>query len=194
MIATLLLAAGRSRRFGSDKLTALLGARPVIQWSVDALDGVTDLLFVVVAPQSHRLRNALAGRSVRYVENVRADDGMGSSIAAGMLALPPETDAVLVALGDQPLVSRAVASSLCVRWRESRAAAVVPRYRDGRGHPVLFDRACFSALAALTGDAGARTVLHSLGDALAFVEVDDDMPRDVDTPDALLSAERILPR
>jgi molybdenum cofactor cytidylyltransferase len=61
----------------------------------------------------------------------------------------------------------------------------VPRYRDGRGNPVLFGRATFDALTTLTGDSGAARVLDSLGDAVAEVPVDDTIPVDVDTPDAL---------
>ena len=61
----------------------------------------------------------------------------------------------------------------------------MPVYRDGRGHPVLFGRACFDALATLRGDVGARAVLESLGERLAEVPVDADAPLDVDTPDVL---------
>lgn len=192
MIATLLLAAGHGRRFGDDKLVAPLGARPVICWSADTLHGVADAMYVVVPPEAGILRAALAGRAVRYVENARRDEGMGSSIRAGIAALPPDTEAVIIALGDQPLVSRTVAAEVCARWRSTGAPAVVPRYRNGRGHPVLFSRSCFPALAALTGDRGARAVLDALGDAVAFVELDDLMPLDVDTPDALIAVERLL--
>jgi molybdenum cofactor cytidylyltransferase len=62
---------------------------------------------------------------------------------------------------------------------------VVPRYRDGAGHPVLFDRACFPALLRLDGDRGARVVLEELGSSVAYVDVDAERPLDVDTPEAL---------
>ena len=62
---------------------------------------------------------------------------------------------------------------------------MAPRYRDGRGQPVLFGRAAFAALGRLTGDAGARSVLDALGDDVATISVDATMPVDVDTPDAL---------
>ena len=78
-----------------------------------------------------------------------------------------------------------VVRRLCVRWREGGVKAVAPRYRDGRGHPVLFGRETFPALLALTGDTGARALLDALGEAVAVVPVDDTAPVDVDTPDAL---------
>ncbi|MDB4884567.1 MAG: molybdenum cofactor cytidylyltransferase [Gemmatimonadetes bacterium] len=192
MIAALLLAAGRARRFGADKLTATLGARAVLRWSAEALDGIADETFVVVPPGALMVRAALAGLPVQFVEHPERDAGMGSSIRAGVLALPMNTEAVLIALGDQPLVSRTVVGALRDRWHATRAAAVVPRYLDGRGHPVLFDRACFSDLASLDADHGARHVLDALGGAVAVVEVDERMPLDVDTPEALLAVERLL--
>jgi molybdenum cofactor cytidylyltransferase len=92
---------------------------------------------------------------------------------------------VIVALGDQPLVDAHVVALLAARWRECGARAVQPQYEDGRGHPVLFDRALLPALSALEGDVGARVVLDSVGDALDLLTVAGRRPIDVDTPDAL---------
>jgi molybdenum cofactor cytidylyltransferase len=71
---------------------------------------------------------------------------------------------------------------------------VAPRYADGQGHPVLFGATLFRALGALDGDRGARTVLESLGDDLALVDVVGARPADVDTPEALQALERELAR
>jgi molybdenum cofactor cytidylyltransferase len=125
------------------------------------------------------------GIPVTLVEHGGRDDGMASSIRAGIDALPDDVQAVVIALADQPLVSAQVVRALCDRWRTAPTSAVVPRYRDGHGHPVLFDRACFAALRELEGDRGARALLERLGDRRALVDVDAAMPVDVDTPDAL---------
>ena len=187
MIAGLLLAAGRSRRFGGDKLLAPLRGRPVLSWSASALASAVDVLYVVLPAGDEARRAALAPLTPYVVEHARRDEGLGSSIGAGVAALPTGVEAVVVMLADQPLVSRAVIGRLLDRWREGGAAAVAPRYRDGQGHPVLFGRSTFDALRALSGDRGARAVLEALGEALAFVEVDEPMPIDVDTPAALLA-------
>jgi molybdenum cofactor cytidylyltransferase len=185
MIAALLLAAGRSARFGGDKLLAPLHGRPVLFWSAAAIATEVDTLYLVVPPGASARISALEGIPSVVVEHAGHDDGMATSIGAGVAALPADADAVVIALADQPLVSPVVVRRLCARWREGGAAAVVPRYRDGRGNPVLFGRATFRALTALAGDNGARTVLDALGDAVAEVPVDDTIPADVDTPDAL---------
>lgn len=185
MIAGLLLAAGRSARFGGDKLLAPLHGRPVLFWSAAAIATEVDALHVVVPPDASARLAALEGIPFVAVEHAGRDAGMASSIRAGIAALPPEAEAVVIALADQPLVSPEVVRRLCIRWRDGGVAAVAPRYRDGRGHPVLFGRSTFDALCALTGDGGARTMLRSMGDELALVPVDATTPVDVDTPDAL---------
>ena len=185
MIAAVLLAAGRSTRFGGDKLLASVGDRPVIRCSAEVLAAMVDELVVVVPPDDAAVRSALRGLPVRFVENVRRDDGMSSSLAAGVAALPPHCEAVLIALGDQPGIRAEVVAATIERWRGTRAPAVTPLYSDGRGHPVLFDRRCFGQLLSIVGDSGARAVLESLGSEVALVAVDGAQPADVDTRDAL---------
>lgn len=185
MIAGLLLAAGRSARFGGDKLLAPLHGRPVLFWSAAAIATEVDVLYVVLPEDAAARRAAIDGIPSLVVPHADRDAGMASSIGAGVDALGPDVEAVLIALADQPLVAPDVVRRLCARWRDGGAAAVVPAYRDGRGHPVLFGRASFPALRALTGDAGARSVLRALGDAVAAVAVDAAAPVDVDTPDML---------
>ncbi len=200
-VAGLVLAAGRSARFGADKLLAPLAGRPVVTWSIAAIGAATDHVLVVLPPGAAALAGALhqdhgmsAGRSVRIVENPSRDLGMASSIAAGVASLDAGVGAVIIALGDQPLVSPDVVRRLVARWQLGGALAVAPRYRDGQGHPVLFGRACFAALCALEGDRGARSVLTALGDDLAMVEVDEPTPLDVDSPDVLERLERLVER
>lgn len=185
MIAGLLLAAGRSARFGADKLVAPLRGRPVLFWSAAAVATEVEALHVVLPPSALARRAALDGIACSIVEHDGAEAGMASSIVAGITAMPGEVEAVVIALADQPCVSPDVVRRLCERWRAGGASAVAPRYRDGRGQPVLFGRAAFAALGRLTGDAGARAVLDALGAGVALVPVDADMPADVDTPEAL---------
>lgn len=185
MIAGVLLAAGRSTRFGGDKLLAPLHGRPVLFWSAAALAAEVDTLYVVVPSGDAARIAALAGTPAVLVEHAGRDAGMGSSIGAGVAALPPSAEAVVIALGDQPAVVPAVVARLCERWRAGGAAAIVPSYLDGRGPPVLFGRASFDALRSLSGDVGARSVLDALGGAVATVPVAEVAPMDVDTPDVL---------
>lgn len=189
MIAGLLLAAGRSRRFGADKLCAKLDGKAVIRWSMAALSPL-DAVYVVIPPGADAVTQALSRLDVRFVVNLGRDEGMASSIRAGIAALPDDVAAVVIALADQPRGSPAVTRALVDRWHAGGVRAVAPSYQDGRGHPVLFGRACFPALLALRGDVGARGVLEELGDRAATVEVPAARPADVDTPEALAALQQ----
>jgi molybdenum cofactor cytidylyltransferase len=185
VIAGLLLAAGRSARFGGDKLLAPLHGQPVLFWSAAAIATEVDALYVVVPADAPARVAAIGGIRAVIVEHGGRDAGMASSIGVGVAALAAEVEAVVIALADQPLVAPEVIRQLRARWREGGVAAVVPRYHDGRGNPVLFGRSCFDALGALTGDTGARSLLHALGGTVAVIPIDSTAPLDVDTPDAL---------
>lgn len=194
MIAGILLASGASTRFGGDKLLAPLDGRPVVRWSADALVDRVDTLVVVVREEALTVRRALEGLPIRWAINHDAERGMSTAIRAGIAALPASVEAAIVALGDQPLVDPGVVERLVARWREHSAPAVQPRYDDGRGHPVLFDRSLFPALSALEGDVGARAVLESVADSLDLLTVAGPRPIDVDTPDALHAVASELAR
>jgi molybdenum cofactor cytidylyltransferase len=185
VIAGLLLAAGRSTRFGGDKLLAPLHGQPVLFWSAAAIAPQVDALYVVVPTDAPARVAAIGGIPSTIVEHAGRDAGMASSIGAGVAALAPEVEAVVIALADQPLAAPDVVRQLCARWRNGGAAAVVPHYQDGRGNPVLFGRSSFGALRALTGDTGARALLHALGGTVAVIPIDSVAPLDVDTPDTL---------
>ncbi len=187
MIAGLLLAAGRSSRFGSDKLCATIEGAAVVTWSVRVLESLDEV--VVVTPDDDAVSKALAGVRVRIVRNPERDNGLASSLRTGLLALPAQTEAVVVALGDQPFASSRVTERLVAAWREG-VDIVVPLYSDGRGHPVLFAARCFAALQRLQGDAGARDLIASGEFRVATVIVEGPMPIDVDTPEALALAAR----
>ncbi len=183
MIAALLLAAGSARRFGAPKLLQDLDGKPIVRWSAEALAGAPiDEVLVVVPPEHREVQRALAGLRVRYVVNHGADAGIGTSIAAGVAAFGADTEAVLVALADEPGVPREALRRVYERYREGGASIVVPLYDGVRGHPVLFDRSVFGEVGMLGGDAGARALTERDPGRAAFVELGVAKPTDVDTP------------
>jgi molybdenum cofactor cytidylyltransferase len=188
MIGAVVLAAGRGTRFGGGKVLAPWRGVPLVRHVVDRLGlaGLSPVIVVCGAGEEEAaLRSAIAGTEARLVVNPRPDDGLSASLRLGVEAMPSEVGAFVVALGDQPSLDVAVVRQMAEHWRDSNAAAVVPVYRGVRGNPVLFDDTMRRHLVVLRGDVGARDLLEAMGERVAWVAVDADAPRDVDTPDDL---------
>jgi molybdenum cofactor cytidylyltransferase len=194
-VAAIVLAAGEARRFGAQKLLAPFGDSTVIRQVVERVRASrVSRVIVVVGTGAAGIRAALSDLDVECRENGQPERGMSSSIAAGVAALPPNVGAALVVLGDQPTVSGSVLDRLVEAWWNGTRAIVAPRYRGRRGNPVLFDRALFPELRALTGDKGGRDLIDAHPGQLDLVDFDDASPLDIDTPadyDALLRAHRL---
>jgi len=185
MIVGLLLAAGGARRFGSQKLVAPFRGRALVRHAAETLVRSTATTIVVVGRDAQMVRDALDGVVNRIVENPDWATGMASSVRVGIDAVPPDARAVLIALGDQPGVPPDIGRAVIAGWHESGKPIVAPRFRDGRGHPVLFAREVFDELRSLAGDVGARSVIERIPERVAEVVIDAEMPSDVDTPEDL---------
>lgn len=182
-IIGLVLAAGRSRRFGGPKLLRPLAGEPVIRRTVGCVLAAGLETVVVTGPAGTGVRDALAGSGAVLVENADADEGMASSIRAGVSSLPERTRAVVIVPGDQPTTSPALIRELCRVHEETGAAVVAPVYRGVQAPPVLFARRLFPELSALRGDRGARAVLEAHAKEAVLIALDEPVPPDVDTPE-----------
>jgi len=184
MIAAIVLAAGLSRRMGQAKLLMPVGGRAIIRYVVESvLAGGVDSVWVVTGPDVEPIEAALAGFDVQIVVNPAPEEGQAGSVRAGIAALPPSVEAVLIALGDQPALAPSIIPALLAARRASPKLIVAPRYRDGQGNPVLFKREIFPELLRLTGDLGARPIIQKEPARVEWVDLDLPMPPDVDTPD-----------
>jgi molybdenum cofactor cytidylyltransferase len=188
VISALVLAAGLARRFGAMKQLALYKGQPLVRHVVSCFQGsgVHEVVVVVSSSDAPYLA-ALDGipMRVRLAVVDQPERGMSRSLQHGLSLLDSRTDAVLVALADQPTIQRSVVRALVREWHTSRSLIVAPSYKGERGHPVLFDAAVFPELYAISGDRGAREVIEYDPSRVALVPVDADPPKDVDTPDDL---------
>ncbi len=189
----LLLAAGRSSRMGRNKLLIEDHGRSMVARTLGHLLGsrVRRPVHVVVGHEAPLLRAALLraapADAVRVVEARDHAEGLSASLRAGLASLPTDAPAVLVCLGDMPLVGAPVIDSLIAAFDpEAGRSVVVPTAGGERGNPVLWGRRHIPALLALTGDAGARRLFETLAGELHEVATGDAaVLRDFDTPEAL---------
>ena len=183
-ITAVLLAAGRSTRFGAaDKLTAALGDRPLGLHAAHALAPL-DLAarFVVTGPAESEWP------SFEIVDNDRPEDGMAHSIALGIAAARRSSaDAVLIALADMPFVPTAHFERILAGYR-GPDTLVATSNGVRRMPPALFGSDWFAELEGLSGDRGA----HALLGRAAIVVTEADTLLDVDRPEDLALAQALL--
>lgn len=167
-IGSIVLAAGRSRRFGPEnKLLAVLGGAAVVQRTAAAAHGAgLDDIIVVTGPDGDAIRDALIGLPVRCVGCADDRDGLGYSIAAGAGALDRDIDGVMILPGDMPLLSAASLRMLISVFGAQGGRRIV-HAADARGaqrNPVIWPRAVIAQLSALHGSDGAKALIR---DAIA---------------------------
>jgi CTP:molybdopterin cytidylyltransferase MocA len=184
----LVLAAGAGERFGGPKQLAELGGRPLLEHALAAVEQAKlDRVVVVLGARAEEVRAAVPLHGAEPVMADGWEEGMAASLRAGVDALG-DCDAIVVVLGDQPLIGPAA----IVRVAEARAPewdAVRATYGGVPGHPVLLERSLFAKLGGLRGDEGARAVLREA--RVRAVPCDGlGRPDDVDTPEALSALER----
>jgi CTP:molybdopterin cytidylyltransferase MocA/SAM-dependent methyltransferase len=180
--AALVLAAGTGSRFGGGKLLAPLGGRPILQHVLDRLAeaGLEDVI-VVLGGDAGAIEHGMAWRAERRVINPDPERGLASSLQVGMAALDPGADAVLIALGDQPLVAIETIRALLEAPVDPSRPVVVPAYADDHGrNPVLLRRAAFGLAGEASGDRGLGPVLAAHAESVQAVPISGDNP-DVDT-------------
>ena len=187
-VVALVLAAGQSSRMGLNKLLADIGGQPMIRRTVEAVKrSSVDTVIVVTGRDADQISAALDGVSVETVHNADFAHGLSTSLKRGLEALPADTDAVLVCLGDMPMVGADAINRLIAAFNPAEQRSIcVPVFNGERGNPVLWGRRHFAAMMALTGDRGAKALLARNSDELVEVAMTDaGVLTDVDTPEAL---------
>jgi len=184
-IAAVILAAGGSTRFGQPKQMLDWNGQPLVCHVADvALAADFNPVIVVLGCQAEQIQPLLGARPVHIATNWRWQEGLSTSVQAGLAALPPDTQAALFLQSDQPLIPPNLLTGLVQRFHQSGALAVFPSYDGQRSSPALFSHKLFAELANVTGDVGGRAVLSRHPHDTATLEVDDpDVLADIDTPD-----------
>lgn len=188
MVSAIVLAAGISSRMKTPKQLLGYRGRPLLRHVVETLlQTVVDQIIVVLGHEAETIAGVLTGLPVTVVVNNNYEEGLSSSLKAGVSALLTEgkigegSEGVLFVLSDQPLIKPDTVDLLVQHYRRV-GGIVAPFYQGVRGNPVVFDRKFFSEFLSLSGDTGARQVIASHPEDVCRVEVSDrGVVQDVDT-------------
>lgn len=181
-LAAVVLCAGRSSRLPRFKPLLTLGGASLVgraaalfhQCGVDEIVAVTGTRADEVAAEAK-------AHGMRPVFNPRHQEGMFTSVQAGLAALPHEVDGAFVLPVDIPLIRPASVRALAERFAEADAPVLVPTFRGEPGHPPLLSRAAVAAVLRWSGENGLAGALDALpqqpvpvADAQILFDVDDD--------------------
>ena len=168
------LAAGGSTRMGRPKQLAELDGRPLLAHVLAAVgDAPVDRVVVALGGAASEVLDRVdLGRADPLVVEGWAE-GMGHVLASTLAQAGDDWAAVVVLLGDQPLVPGDAVARLIEAWRAGAGPVVTATYGGRPGHPKLFDRQLLPDLLRLTGDTGARDLLAAHPDRVHRVEVGD---------------------
>jgi molybdenum cofactor cytidylyltransferase len=185
-VGAVVLAAGLSKRMGRPKMLLPWGETTIIGQVVKVLSaGGASPVIVVTGGTQAEVAMALADLSARLVHNPQYANGeMLESRQTGIKTLPPEVDACLVALGDQPQIEEQVVRAILAANEGGYSMILVPSYIMRRGHPWLVRRDLWPDLLRLTPPATARDFLLGHAGAIQYLELDrPSVLLDLDTPE-----------
>ena len=186
MMCAIVLAAGRSRRMGTQKLLLPYAGSSVLARIVDELLLCPlERVFVVVRADGTGILKGLMCRHFQTVLNPANDGDMLSSVRCGFRAVEDDCEAVFIALGDQPTIRSGWITDMIAAYRNFGRGIIVPVHQGKRGHPLLLSRHYREELLHNHDGVGLRGLLAAHADDLLELEfptpdvlVDLDVPAD----------------
>ncbi len=177
MIAIIVLAAGKSTRFAKNKLLALVDGEAMIRRvAKEALHSMADKVVVVLGHEADRVREVLRGLDdtgkLQLVYNERYEEGMSSSIKAGLHAVDDAAEAVIILPGDYALMTSRPIDALIKEYQVSGGPILIASFQGKRGHPILIDRSLFDEVKEINEETmGLRKVVRAHSNEVKLVEV-----------------------
>ena len=194
-IAAVILAAGEASRMGQPKQLLKIGEQNLVQRMVQtALAAQCRRVVVVTGAYADQVQSTLQDETITCAHNKSWEEGMGSSIRTGVRAVVdtyPDTEAALVLLCDQPLITPQLLRKLAITYLITRQAMVVSVYDGIQGTPALFRVDLFPALLRLSGATGARKFIQEYSGGVVAVPFSEGK-YDIDTPEDYERMKQIL--
>ena len=148
------------------------GDSTILEQAVDNLvHSEVDELIVVLGYRAQELMVKVANRPVKIAINPAYEQGMSTSIIAGLHMVDKKARAVMLALGDQPVIGSKIIDKLIAEFYKHNKGIVVPTYRGKHGHPVIFAAKYRPELSTLKGDTGAKKIVEAHPEDALEIEV-----------------------
>jgi len=192
--SALILAAGRSSRMGSLKPLLPLGDHTLIERAVQLFRGIgISRIVVVLGHEKEKILPVMDRLGVEPVINPRSNEGMFSSIQAGVRRLDHSCRAFFLLPADIPLVGVGTLQALWEAFQIGDAKVCRPVFQGRHGHPPLISSELIPAICDFGGQGGLRTLLARYRNLTREIEVNDPgILLDLNTREDYESALRII--
>lgn len=179
MTTCIILAAGKSERFGTPKMRhTLANGQPMLVSTISLYNQIFDEVNVVVEPSDKDITQLALAAGATIITSPNAAQGMSQSLVASIQAYP-KSRRWLLGLGDMPYILPATLRSMLADNHD----IVAPRFAGRMGNPVIFGSVFKSQLLSLRGDRGARSIIGDNIRNLSLIDVEDPgVLHDIDRP------------
>ena len=180
----ILLAAGKSTRYGSNKLLATIdGKQTLLLQTANRILTISKQLLVISNDNDDTINTLLDEKNIPHTSTPDSRLGMAHSLAYGVQQRPC-WNGWIICLADMPTIRPATYHAVQHSLKEQKL--VVPRYKNRTGNPVGFSRPFFSRLIKLEGDKGAKPILQACSSQVFHLNCEDPgILMDADTPKEL---------
>ena len=189
-IGAVILAAGTSTRMGKPKLLLPYKSMPIVTYPlIQAIQNDLQPIMCVTGRYDELITNALLSwkQKLTIQYNPQFESGMSTSLRQGIEFMKGKVDAVIIFLGDQPLVPNEVVQRMIQQYittKKDGIKIIRPVYNGQIGHPVLFDSSLFHAFDNIKGDEGGKTIIQQNAEYLKYLHFpNNDWGVDIDTPE-----------
>jgi molybdenum cofactor cytidylyltransferase len=187
-ISVIILAAGESKRMGKQKLMLQFRQSTILEQvlKVFSCSNLFEVL-VVLGREYEEITKLKSLKLVHTVLNKDYEQGMSTSIIAGVKAVHKDAKGIMIALADMPFIETNTINHVINTFMEKGKGIIVPVCNGRRGHPVIFSTAYRNELLTLKGDEGGRRITETHPEDVFELEVGSDtVTRDIDTPEDYL--------
>ena len=180
-IAVIVLAAGKSSRMKTPKQLVKIGNNFLLEFVLSKAKAINkNHVYCVLGANDTLIRREISSSNVHFVYNAAFNEGLSSSIVSGIseIEMHPDYKAVLILLGDQPAIDKEYLDAMIALFSEDNSKIIASNYKGKLGVPAIFPKSCFSKLKNMSGDFGAKEMLHTSKDVIAlnrptnFVDID----------------------
>jgi molybdenum cofactor cytidylyltransferase len=180
-IAVIVLAAGKSSRMKTPKQLVKIGNNFLLEFVLSKANAINkNHVYCILGANDTHIRREISSSNVHFIYNAAFNEGLSSSIISGVskIEMQPNYKAVLILLGDQPAIEKEYLDAMITLFSEDNSKIIASNYKGKLGVPAIFPKSYFSKLKNMSGDFGAKEILHANNDVVAldkhtnFIDID----------------------